>query len=165
MAERFLLPDPWSPPTTNRVESFGAPTAYVSATWPVANLAIYMPVIFPADCTLYSLNAVGNNATGNYDLGFYSPAFARLASKGTTANAAAVLTLSLPNIRVAGGDVYYAAITFSSTSSALVAGGVAGLFAVIAGFAQQATALPLPSPGVPATFAQAIFPLFTFGIR
>lgn len=164
MPATTLMPDPWIPDTTSLLEPLGAPTLYASVAWPSANLAIYMPVVFPADCTIYSMSVVGNNTTGNYDLGFYSPLFTRIASKGSTAMSAAVLTLSIGDYRVRAGDIYFAAVTCSG-AGAIIMGGIAAVFGMVTGFAQQATALPLPATGTPATFAQAVYPLVSFGVR
>lgn len=141
---------------------------YAAAVWPAANTAILFPVIFPASCTLTALYARGANTTGNYDLGFYLPDLSRLASKGSTAMANATLTLSLPDVRVHAGLTYYVALVCDSTSSSIVrttTGDINFRIAVAAGMGQQATALPLPNPFVPATIAADYIPLFAFGLR
>lgn len=166
--EQTMMPDPWVPLGAHlEANSFGSVTAFLAGTIVASNnVALYCPVIFPADCTLYALRFMAANGTGNYDIGLYNSSFARLASSGAVAMSAAGLkTLSLSDIRVTAGDLYYMAIALSS-SSGQVQRSVSSVNSLIpAGVAQQASAMPLPNPMVPATMGGTSFPLMAFGIR
>lgn len=131
------------------------------------NVALYMPVWFPCDCTLYAMRFMATNGTGNYDIGLYNSAYARLVSSGSTAMSAAGLkSLAIADLRVTGGDLYYAAIAFSNSSATATRFTVASANSTIpAGFAQQTSAMPLPNPMVPATMGGLSFPVLNFGIR
>lgn len=162
----YLLPDPFIPDQAIvEAGSVSTPTLAVSTGWPANNAARYQPVYFPADCTLYSLSFLGGNTTGNYDLGLYDSDYNRLASKGSTAMAASVQTLTLPEIRVRAGRVYYAALAFSAAASFLRFGPTQIAFTGMIQ-AQEASALPLPSTMTPvAGTTTAVMPAFAFGVR
>lgn len=166
------LPNPWSPYVQHHLASLStsAPGAFASQTWPTANKALYIPVIFPCETFAYSLSFLGNNATGNYDIGFYDPNYNALYRKGSTPNAAAILTLTFgADVRVVPGRQYWAAIVFSSSSSgywrAAGVGSVTGFYAI--GFADQASAFPLPATMTPAMSDPSApsLPVMTFGVR
>lgn len=143
-------------------------TSFLSGT-PIAtgNTAIYMPVWFPEDVTVYAIRFMATNGTGNYDLGLYDSSFARLASSGSTAmTAAGVKSLTLSDLHLVGGDLYYVGFALSlNTGAAICASFVTAPPMIAAGFAQQATALPLPNPMVPAAMGGNLYPLINFGVR
>jgi hypothetical protein len=142
--------------------------AMAASVWPVANKALYLPVTFPYPCQLYSIAFVAVNGTGNYDLGFYDGySKVRIASSGSTAmTAAGAKTLTFTtDIRVDPGKLYYAALALSSTSGSVERNNSAVPALIALGCAEQATALPLPSPMVPVTLVAAYMPLFVFGVR
>ena len=143
----------------------GAPASYATGSWNAANRALYTPVIFPCDATLYALNARSNSATGNYDLGLYDPDMNRIASKGSTANAAAKITLTLPEVRVYAGYTYWQALVFSSTSSFYRSIVDDTLMAIAMGLAMEDSALPLPATMTPVLSTTTQIPLHSFGVR
>jgi hypothetical protein len=163
-----ILPDPFFPyQIMSELSKQGAITMVSGAIVVTGNDAVYCPVVFPCDCTLYAMRIGGTNTTGNYDLAFYDAALNRLASKGSTAMAVAVLSLTLPEIRVIGGELYYAACAFSSSSANILRGALAvtGMQRGL-GYGMQASAFPLPNPGVPGTaVSMGAVPLFAFGVR
>jgi hypothetical protein len=165
----IILPDPWTPASPlDQLHKQGANTVVGGVMIAVNNDALYAPVVFPCDCTVYALRMAGTNTSGNYDIGFYNAALERLVSKGSTAMAAAILSLTIPDIRVIGGETYYVGFAFSSTAAqgVRVAVGVTGHQRSV-GFGVQASAFPLPNPAVPAsTTGQGVaIPAFAFGIR
>ena len=169
MAE-FSLPDPWTPFDSLKTAATTASLTSWASGAPVGsnNAALYMPVWFPSDADLYEMSFMATNGTGNYDLGLYDSAYARLTSAGSTAMTAAGLKTHAfaTDIAVVGGDLYYAGIAFSSSSAAaMVAIFTTAVHLVGAGFAQQAAAIPLPDPMVPATMGGNNFPLISFGVR
>lgn len=117
-----------------------------------ANAALYVPVYFPESASLTAINVIFTNGGNNYDLGLYTSAYVRVASKGSTATSAGVHTLSLSSVTVSAGDAYYVGIatdnigirllcyTYSSTA-----------FVLQAGCTEQASALPLPATATPTT--------------
>ena len=162
-----VLPSPWFPNDVNIAMSpMGSNVAAAAANWPAADRALFVPVSFPADCTLTDIRFRAGNGTGNYDLGFYLADFTRLASTGSTAmSAAGTKTLSLPDIRVRAGEVFYAALALSSGTGTAFRIAYSLLQLVPSQMAQQASALPLPNPATPAALASAYMPVFAFGVR
>lgn len=164
----MVLPDPWiHGDFLAEVQRQATGVLTTGTIAPANNDALYTPIVFPCDCTIYALRMSATNTSGNYDLGFYDAALNRIASKGSTAMANAIQTLTLPELRVIGGELYYAAASFSSNLATVVraAGGV-GLHRSL-GFGLQNTAHPLPDPAVPASVAatSAVSPIFAFGVR
>jgi hypothetical protein len=165
----MVLPDPWLPSDEmNEVAAVATLTGVASGTIVGTNNdGLYVPVVFPCDATLYALRIAGTNTSGNYDLGLYDAALNRIASKGSTAMAATVLELTLADIRVRAGQVYYAAAAFSNTAATIIrVNWAAGGWQRGAGFGLQASAVPLPNPAVPTTVGTiAVAPVFAFGVR
>lgn len=166
---RNVLPDPWIPwqeasDTTAVATLTGIASGTIIGT---NNDAMYVPVVFPCDATVYALRMAGTNTTGNYDIGFYDAALNRLASKGSTAMAAAILELTIADMRVRAGELYYAAASFSNTGATIIRiNWAAGGWQRGVGYGLQASGHALPNPGVPGTVgALAVAPLFAFGVR
>lgn len=131
------------------------------------NHALYVPITFPCDATLYALRAPMANTNGNYDIGFYGPDLARIASTGATAMAVGVQTLTLPEIRVYGGETYFAAVSFSLATAQMARPAFsAGGFHPAVGWGMEASAHPLPATATPvSTSAYTAIPPFAFGVR
>lgn len=166
-SERLTLPDPWIPvdpgdkiSSVFAISSIGAGTI-VSTN----NDAHYIPVVFPCDATLYALRFAGANTTGNYDLGLYDANLTRLASTGSTALSAAIQSLSLPDMRVRAGELYYCALAMSSTSGQAFRPNYSVSQMRGFGIGREASALPLPSTGNPGAPVNSVIPIFAFGVR
>lgn len=146
---------------------FGGQAAIASGTLTISNNdAHFVPVIFPCDATLYALRFIGANTTGNYDLGLYDRDLNLLASTGSTAMSAAFQTLTLADLRVSGGKLYYMALALSSTAGSIWRPDFgAAAFAKGIGFGTQSSALPLPSTATPSAFGVNVVPFFNFGVR
>lgn len=163
---RVNIPSPYF--SDYALNSIRANASFViaAAAWPASNRAIIVPVIFPASCTLFEMRALGANTTGNYDLGFYREDFVRISSKGSTAMAAAVLSHTLPEVRVEGGRLYYAALALSSSSGQVYRANGGQLdFFLAARIGQMASAVPLPDPFVPAAASADYLPIINFLVR
>ena len=134
----------------------------------VTNRAVYVPMIFPCDATLYAIRFVATNGTGNYDLGFYKSDLTRIASSGITAmTAAGVKSLTLSEVRVFGGDLYYSALWLSSTSGQVIRYANTATVTTLnnLGFAQETNAAGLPATATPATQSDLPTPQFFYGVR
>lgn len=167
---QYVVPDPYLPDFPYHELVTGQTVAWAAASTAaigVNNQAKYVPVAFPCECTLYSIRWQASNTTGNYDLGFYNSAFTRIASTGSTAMTAGLKTLTLPEIRVRAGELWYAAIALSSTSGSMIAYPSTVIYVPAAvGVLQEASALPLPATATPVTVASGVaVPIFTFGVR
>jgi hypothetical protein len=165
---RLKLADGYVPTSFTEVIADGGAQSVASGAWPSANRAIYIPVIFPFPCQVYSIAFAATNGTGNYDLGFIDGyTKGKIASSGSTAmTAAGAKTLTFTtDIRVDPGKVYYAALALSSASGTVTRSN-SGLPSMISlGMGQEAAALPLPSTITPVTVASAYMPLIAFGVR
>lgn len=130
------------------------------------NRAVYVPVWFPSDATLYSLMFRASNGTGNYDLGLYNASLALMASTGSTAmSAAGTKTLSLPNVRVKAGELFFAALALSSSSGQGIRYQNSALGWGSAGVGHENSAFPLPSTATPVIAVETVIPVFSFGVR
>lgn len=133
------------------------------------NDAHYLPITFPVDCTLYAMRFAATNGNGNYDVGLYNSSLSLMYSSGSTAmTAAGIKTLTLPEVRVRAGELYYGALGLSLTTASVlrlqvVTGGNFGAF----GWGYEASAVPLPSTATPvdSPTAYTIVPVFAFGVR
>lgn len=163
-----LLPDPYLDPLPfMQAAGVSAGLTWAVSTWSgAADRATYLPQVFPVRCTLYALSFMGGNTTGNYDLGVYSADGVKLASTGSTALAASMQTLTLPEIAVPAGGLLYAALALSSTSGSSGRAGFTSAFQTInAGMLQEASALPLPANMTPVISAETEIPIFAWGVR
>jgi hypothetical protein len=170
----FRLPDPWLGWFHTFVEECqstdGVPATPTSAVWGSANVAKYLPVVFPVDALVYNIQcAFGSGGTDNYDLGLYNPDYSAIARKGSTVTAAGLGTLTMPrDIRVRAGDTYYVGFVMSgTTNTVLQMAAIGGTGPQLnGGAADQASALPLPDPMVPASPGTLnLFPIISIGIR
>lgn len=137
-----------------------AASPLATPTWPVANLAIYVPIRVPIPVTVYQLCCgTGTGTTGNFDLGVYDSVGTRLVSTGSTAKSAASTeriidvtdTLLLPGL-------YYLAMNTDGTTAYVGSACGSNGQAKLMGMRQQAVgAVALPAT---ATFATAATPTF-----
>lgn len=159
--------DPYMDPYLCRVFTATSPAAWgVGTLVGTNNDAHYVPITFPVDCVLYNMQVYMGNTTGNFDLAFYDENLNRIASKGSTAMAVGVQTLTLPEVAVNADKLYYGAVSLSNTAGTILRmpQGVSVYF-LAAGCGRQASALPLPDPGVPGAWINAQAPCFVFGVR
>lgn len=149
---------------------FDAPSVlYASAAWPSNNLALYIPVHFPAPFTIARfMVANGANTTGNADVGLYSLEGARLLSTGTTlrAGASAVQYIGVTDTVFPAGH-YYLALVGSSTAGTYgvlqVTAGLAASEARMCGALQEALgSTVLPATMTPVAYTSANWYFFGF---
>lgn len=137
-------------------------TFNAAGTWPAANRALYFPVVVQQTVTVYQMSFIVGVQSGNYDIGIYDEARARLVSVGSTAvPAAGFAPVDITNTTLTPG-VYYLAMV-CSTASTLTIQRNASLIAEVyrtSGVAQENLgATTLPATATFATYAQAYAPL------
>lgn len=163
--DRRVFTSPFFPDLSRLGFVLGSMT-WASQTWVTANKAVAIPVVFPAKCSVVAMIFRPLNTTGNFDMGLYNQDFTKIQSKGSTAmaNARQTLTFTTP-VPVVQNRVYYAAIALSSTSGTLLAVNGATITQRRLGLLEQASALALPDPFVPATITVANLPLVGFTLQ
>jgi hypothetical protein len=87
-----------------------------AAVWPLANLALFVPITLDEAVTIKCLFVVCLGASGNVDVGIYDEDGKRLASSGSTAVPATqqCLSLNIADTLLAAGR-YYLAVACDST--------------------------------------------------
>lgn len=149
--------------------AIGTPGAGGSQAWPSNNLAIYMPWTAPFDATIATLMfhcTAGNSAGRNYDIGIYDyESLAKLSSSGSTLCAANLNTWTA-NQAVEGGQRYYIALSMTTTSLSVFGYNPGDASATrvmlrLLGWAEEASAVPLPSTATPAQTSFAKIPFVT----
>lgn len=164
---RQLLPDPYIP-WGAWIETFATSTCQSPAAGAMSasnNLSFYMEVVFPCDVTVYGLNFVAANGTGNYDIGIYNSAFARLVSSGSVAmSAAGHKTLSISNLKLSGGVPYWFGLALSSASGQVYRYAAAAASQCHMKFGLE-SAFPLPSTATPAVMTAAGFAIMSVNVR
>lgn len=141
----------------------------VSATWPSANLAIYVPVRIPVPITGQLFHWInGAIVSGNVDVGLYTEDGVKITSTGATAQAVISTTQSVDVTDFAlSPNVYYLAIAMDNTTGALARQQPAAAVAAAMGLygcAQEAV-FPLPATATFASLAFSYIPLFGFATR
>lgn len=165
----MVLPDPWIP-SREAIENksvAGATTIANGTIIGTNNDAFYCPVTFPCDATIYAIRFAGGNTSGNYDIALYDAALNRLVSKGSTALTAAIQELTIADMHVRGGELYWVGFSFSNNvAQCLRISWSAGAYHRALQYGLQASAHPLPDPGVPGSVGTGqVAPLFAFGVR
>lgn len=139
-----------------------------STAWGTANLGLYFPVTIQAPVVFtHACIANGATASGNVDIGLYDDAWNRLTSTGSTAQSgtATVQVIDITDILVPPGRYYLALAMSSATATTQATPSGTAMLGASMGWAQEASALPLPSTATPARFAQTFAPWFGFARR
>jgi hypothetical protein len=129
------------------------------------NVAVYLPLYLPWPYNVRRVFWVnGANATGNADVGIYTPGGTKLYSSGSTGASGALVPQYVtpsPDLLLGAGPYFLAWTDDSTTSKAYGIDGtlVTALIGRIAGLYQQATALPLPATMTPAAYAAVGAPM------
>jgi len=125
--------------------------------WPAAGLVMYIPFGIPEAVTVTKLWCGIGSASGNVDMGVYAADGTLLVSAGTTlvAGSSALQVLDVTDTMLSRG-VYYVALVFSSTSSAVSISWspAAGILQSLGLLEQASVTLPLATNASPATFAK-----------
>jgi hypothetical protein len=160
----FTMPVIWSfgieAMGRERIAQSGATPA--SVVWPAANEAIYVP-FYISETATFQRGHVYNGATaaGNWDIGIYNEAAARLASTGAVAMSGinAVQTIAFTASVTLFPGRYYMALA-NTLGTATVFASAAALTFIHSGPYLQLTAHPLPATATFATWVSTIGPCF-----
>jgi hypothetical protein len=90
-----------------------------AAAWPVANRAIYVPVILQiAPVTVFKMAFLVGVQAGNYDIGIYSQDGVRLVSTGSTlVPAAGIAIVDIADTTLSTPGIYYLAMVCSTVTT------------------------------------------------
>lgn len=138
-----------------------------TSAWPVANMAVYVPLLVTAPTPIAQVGWQINTPTGNIDAGLYNAAGARLVSLGGIAQAGAnnAIQAAALSQTLAPGN-YYAAMSCDNTTGKVtyVSMGVVPLRAC--GVMIQTSAYPLPATATFAAPAGTVgLPYMFFGLQ
>jgi hypothetical protein len=141
--------------------------APASTAWPLANLAIYVPIRVAQPCTVYKLAAgAGATAAGNFDIGLYDSEGNRLVSSGATAKgSSAEHVIDVTDTRIGPGTYYIAVAADSTDNYILHTTNVTAAHGKLMGMFEQTTAYTLPSSATFATFTRTAFPAVAAYLR
>lgn len=137
-----------------------------SVAWPLANLALYVPIYIEEPVTIYEVGVgAGATAGGNFDIGLYQMDGTKLQSTGTQARTLSVWNaVNWTDLDVMPGW-YYAAMSADGTNNYSGLNPAAGLCEAL-GIVEQASAFVLPSPATLSTrTTRAIIPSINFAVR
>jgi len=157
VVEPLVTIHPWSLESIGpnlHTQATGLLTGAVSAVYPTANLALYVPfsVMKPITVTLlWWYNGAAVN--GNVDCGIYDISGTRIISTGSTVQAvvSSIQSVDIADIQIGPGN-FYLAIALDNIVGTLFRGTLyMNIGPAVTGMAQEANAFPLPAT---ATFAQ-----------
>lgn len=122
--------------------------AAAALTWPLANVAIYVPVTIPEPVTITKMFWYNNSAgVQNVDVGIYDESGTRRVSSGSTAQSGSQVAqvVDVTDTVLERGR-YYLAMSCSGTAASAFGGVVpaAGLLQSL-GVVRETSALPLPA--------------------
>lgn len=140
-------------------------TGAASLTWPLANLAIYVPLYINETLIVYEAGVgAGATAGGNYDIGIYDAAGTRLVSSGTTARTASAWnTAGLTDTTLTPGW-YYVGMSADGTNNYSGNNPAAGLCESV-GICEQTTAFTLPATATLTRTTRAYVPAIALATR
>lgn len=137
-----------------------------STAWPLANLALYVPLYINEPCTIYEVGiGTGATAGGNFDIGLYQMDGTKLQSTGTQARTASAWNaVNWTDLDVVAGW-YYVAMSADGTNNYSGIAPAAGLCEAL-GIVEQTSAFTLPSPATISTrTTRAFIPAVVFSVR
>ena len=143
------------------------PTVAAAAT-PTANKAFYMPIYMAEGGTIVQFWVQNAVVAGNVDIGLYNAdTLVRIVSAGSTAMSGAnVLQIFDTTDTYVGPGRYYLGFACDTVTTATFMRATPALaLCRFFGLVTQTTAFPLPNPMVPATNANAFWPICGFSYR
>lgn len=147
---------------TNPAVSYALSPSIASAAWPAANRAFACPLYLDFDYPMQRMWWVnGSTAAGNVDIGIYDARNNLLLSSGATAQAGTSAFQYVTKQALLRRGAYWLALSLSSTSGTLQRSNTLSTAVLrLSGYAQMASAHPLPATLVPAAMASTFFPCF-----
>lgn len=138
-----------------------------SATWPVANLAVFAPIrIYKPISITQLLFANGSTISGNLDVGVYTLDGTRIVSTGSQAQSGSgsVMLFSITATLLGIGTYYIASAMDNTTGTSTRSTATLGaLMWKAAGLAEMTSAFPLPATATLATAANNYLPFASVG--
>lgn len=137
-------------------------SAPASTAYPLANLAIYIPIAVSEAVTAYEGWVVaGATAGGNFDIGIYSAAGSRLSSSGATARTVSTVnnTTTMTDYVLLPGVRYYMAFAADGTNNYAATSAAAGLNEAM-GVLESTTSYVLPTSPTMSRTTRAYVPWF-----
>lgn len=136
-----------------------------SNAWPLANLAIYVPIYFNEAGTIFQVGCgAGATAGGNFDIGLYDMAGNKIQTTGTSARTlSAWNAVNWTDLVVAPGW-YYAAMSADGTNNYSGVAPAAGTAEAV-GVCEQTTAFVLPTTATLTRTTRAFVPTIAFVMR
>lgn len=125
------------------------------ATWPTANLAIFVPIHIWRTLTLRSFVFQRGVASGNCDAGIYRTNFTRIISTGSVAAAGVTQVVDVEDTVLERGQ-YFLALSYDNTTATTRRITLTNTWSGrMIGMLEQSTAFPLPSTASPAPITAA----------
>ena len=136
-----------------------------AVTWPLANLAIFVPIYFNEAGTIYEVGCgTGATAGGSFDIGLYDMAGAKIATTGTQARTASAWNpVNWTDLVIAAGW-YYAAMAANGVDTYSGVSPAAGLAEAV-GVCEMQAAFVLPGTATLVRTTRAFAPNITFAMR
>lgn len=139
-----------------------------SATWPTANKAFYIPFfLYQPELVTRVFVINGSTASGNWDVGVYNDAGARLVSSGATAQSGTT-TIQFADVTdtLLPAGAYYMGCSFSGTTGTAIRLAWSNLtYGRGAGCKVQTSAHALPASATFALVDTTFLPLFGVALR
>lgn len=134
-------------------------TLPAASAWSSANLAVFIPIMIGSTYTAVKMFWINGATVGtnHVDVGVYDSQGNQLVHIGSTltAGASVIQSVDTTDITISPG-LYYLAMVMDGTTDTVLQGGGGNLVIPLTGGAKiQATAFPLPSPAIYASFATA----------
>ena len=133
-----------------------AVTTPATAVWPSANRALYIPFTLNRPYVVRRLFwANGTTVSGNVDVGIYLADQTKVLSTGSTAQAtiSVIQSVSVTETVLAPGNYFMALVMDNATGHIIRVANPNANQGKALGYAEQATAFPLPSTATMATYA------------
>jgi hypothetical protein len=141
-----------------------AASTFVSAIWPVASKAIFVPFYLPTPILIKQLFCENGSAvSGNIDIGLFNRYGDLIISTGSTAQAgvSAPQVVDIADTEL-GPGTYYKALSIDNIVGTTIRSSLAAAMLRIAGVQEMAAAFPLPNPATFTNPVAAYLPIFGF---
>ena len=143
--------------------------APISAGWPGANRALYVPFTLSETVTVVKMfsQQAGLGGAQNIDVGIYNEGLSRLVSSGSTLmdGTNILKEYDITDI-VLGPGRYYMAVVIDSISNGLHRWSLGSADRLkLLGIAEEAAAFPLPATATPAVVSSDYIPVFGLSLR